>query len=232
MTCPELFRLDPRTTLAVVGTLNVVMFSAGFTGGDAAARLIFLLIPAVLAVGVGRIAAALAYLAVSLSALAVERWLLAGDLAGAGALLTGLAGLVSRLAPGLFMGYVAVVSIRVSEFMASLEELRIPRQLVIPAAVVLRFLPTVGEESAAGATARSARGGSLLRVGPLPWLEYRLIPLLISTVKSGEELSQAALTRGLGRPGRAERICRIGLRPPDVVTLLTCLAGLGVWIVG
>ena len=45
----EFFRLDPRTTIAVIGVLNVVMFSAGFTGTDAAARLVFQLIPALLA---------------------------------------------------------------------------------------------------------------------------------------------------------------------------------------
>jgi len=228
----ELFRLDPRTTLATIGLLNVVMFSAGFTGGDALARLVFQLIPALLAIGIGRFWPALAYLLISLTALAGERWLLAGELSGAGVALAGVCGLIARLAPGLFLGYVAVVSIQVGELMAALERLRIPRQLVIPAAVVLRFIPTVREESAAVASAMSARGISLGRVGPLTWLEYRLVPLLISTVKAGEELTQAALTRGLGRPGRATRICRIGLRVPDAAVFALCAVGMGFWLVG
>ncbi|MGC3954186.1 MAG: energy-coupling factor transporter transmembrane component T [Propionicimonas sp.] len=228
----ELFRLDPRTTLVVVGLLNIVMFSAGFTGSDALARLVFQAIPALLAIGIGRGRAALGYLLVTLCALATEQVLLSGDLTAAQSVVAGVAGLIARLAPGFFLGYVAVVSIRVGELMAALEQLRLPRQVVIPAAVVLRFLPTVREESVAVASALTARGISLWRVGPIAWLEYRLVPLLIATVKAGEELTQAALTRGLGRPGRADRICRLALRPADLVAWALCALGLGLWLVG
>lgn len=167
-----------------------------------------------------------------ISSLATEQWLLAGDLRGPGAILAGAAGLVARLAPGLFLGYVAVVSIRVGELMASLERARVPRQIVIPLAVVLRFIPTVREESGSVATAMTARGLSLTRVGPAAWLEYRLVPLMIFTVRSGEELTQAALTRGLGRPGEIARINGAGLKVQDVAILLVCATGVGLWFVG
>ena len=35
---------------------------------------------------------------------------------------------------------------------------------------------------------------------PFLMLEYRLVPLMVSVVKIGDELSAAALTRGLGAP--------------------------------
>ena len=41
-------------------------------------------------------------------------------------------------------------------------------------------------------------------------LEYRLIPLMMSITKIGEELSAAALTRGLG--GLKKRTCIVDLR--------------------
>jgi energy-coupling factor transport system permease protein len=125
-----------------------------------------------------------------------------------------------------------VISVRVSELMAGLEALRLPRFAVIPAAVVLRFLPTVREESRGVQAAMSVRGLSMGRVGPLPWLEYRLIPLIVSTVRCGEELSQAALTRGLGRHGRANRVARIGARPADALIWAAMAAGIGVWVAG
>jgi energy-coupling factor transport system permease protein len=228
----ELFRLDPRTTLLVVAVLNVVMFSAGFTAGAGQARLVFMAIPAVLAVGLGRWVAAVGYLAAVGGAYVLELWALGGSAGWVGVVAAGLAGLVSRLAPGLFMAYVAVISVRVSALMAGLEALRLPRFAVIPAAVILRFLPTVREESRGVQAAMTVRGLSLGRVGPLPWLEYRLVPLIVSTVRCGEELSQAALTRGLGRPGRANRIAKIGLRPADVLTLAAMAAGIGLWVAG
>ncbi|MDR1238247.1 MAG: energy-coupling factor transporter transmembrane protein EcfT [Propionibacteriaceae bacterium] len=229
----ELFRLDPRTTLLLVAVLNVVMFSAGFAAGAGVARMIFMTIPTVLAVGLGRWLAALGYTTLVWLAFSFETWSLdVWWLGGLNLILAGLASLVARLAPGIFMAYIAVISIRVGELMAGLAAIHLPRLVIIPAAVILRFLPTVREESASVQTAMSARGLSLTRVGPLAWLEYRLIPLIMSTLRCGEELSQAALTRGLGRPVRTHRIARIGMRPVDVLTLGAMVTGIGVWIVG
>lgn len=212
--------------------LNVTMFSAGFAGYDAAARLIFVVIPAILAFGMKRYLPTFMYLAVTLLALLIEHRLLVHDLTLSNAVVVGIAGLVTRLAPGLFLGYVAVISIQVGELMSALDQLRVPRQVVIPAAVVLRFIPTVKEEFASVAGAMSARGITLRRVGPLAWVEYRLIPLMISTVKSGEELAQAALVRGLGRPGATEHICVVRFRLIDFVILALTAFGMGLWIVG
>lgn len=212
--------------------LNVTMFSASFTGYDAVARLIFIAIPAILAIGMKRYLPAVIYLAITLVALGIEHSLLIHDLTGRDAVVVGLASLVARLAPGLFLGYVAVISIQVGELMAALERLHTPHQIVIPVTVVLRFIPTVKEEFAAVAGAMSARGITLRHVGPVTWVEYRLVPLLISTVKSGEELTQAALTRGLGRPGATERICDLHFRLVDFSVLTLTALGMGLWIVG
>ncbi len=228
----ELFRADPRTTLLVILLLNITMFSAGFAGYDAAARVIFIAIPAILAIGMKRYLPTFVYLAVTLLALLIEHRLLVHDLALSNAVVVGIASLVARLAPGLFLGYVAVISIQVGELMAALDQLRVPRQVVIPVAVILRFIPTVREEFVAVAGAMSARGITLRRVGPVAWVEYRLVPLMISTVKSGAELAQAALTRGLGRPGTTEHICVVRFRLVDFAILSLVTLGMGLWIVG
>ena len=56
-------------------------------------------------------------------------------------------------------------------------------------------------------------------------LEYRLVPLMISIVKIGDELSAAALTRGLGAPGKRTDICSIGFHMQDVLMIAICIAG-------
>lgn len=54
-------------------------------------------------------------------------------------------------------------------------------------------------------------------------LEYRLIPLMTCSVKIGDELSAAALTRGLGADVKRTNICKIGFRFVDYIVLLGCI---------
>lgn len=49
-------------------------------------------------------------------------------------------------------------------------------------------------------------------------LEYRIVPMMICSVKIGEELSQAALTRGLGAPVKRTNICKLGFHVQDVIS--------------
>lgn len=54
-------------------------------------------------------------------------------------------------------------------------------------------------------------------------VEYRLVPLMVSVVKIGDELSAAALTRGLGAPVKRTNVCQIGFHVQDVVAILFCI---------
>jgi energy-coupling factor transporter transmembrane protein EcfT len=119
---------------------------------------------------------------------------------------------INRMGPGLLMGYYLLSTTTVSEFIAAMEKIRLPKQIIIPLSVMFRFFPTIKEESSSINDAMRMRGirfgksrGSLLAL-----LEYRLVPLFISCVKIGEELSCSALTRGLGSPVKRTNICKIG----------------------
>ena len=63
---------------------------------------------------------------------------------------------------------------------------------------------------------------------PTALLEYRVIPLMISVVKIGDELSAAALTRGLGGLKHRTSIAAIGFTAYDLIIALLS-AGLLVW---
>ncbi len=222
-------RLDPRTLLALLFLGNIVLYSAGFSGLDMAARVCFMVIPAVVALLAGRWRAVAVYAGVTGLAFAVET--LAVRTGGAPALLVaGLAGLVTRVLPAAMYGYAFLAMTRVSELMAALERWRLPQFVVIPCAVVLRFLPTALEENRQVAQAMRARGLTLRSVGVGSWLEYRLVPLMVSTVRSGEELTQAALTRGLGAPGPYHRIARVGPGPFDGAMLGLAVVGTALWV--
>lgn len=55
-------------------------------------------------------------------------------------------------------------------------------------------------------------------------IEYRLIPLMVSVVKIGDELSAAALTRGLGAPVRRTNVCELGFHVQDIIAIVLCLS--------
>ena len=89
-----------------------------------------------------------------------------------------------------------------AQFTAALRRLKVPSAVIIPFAVVLRFIPTVIDELRAITDAMRLRGlfpGTWgLLAHPLRTAEYVLVPLLSSTTRMADELSAAALTRGLG----------------------------------
>lgn len=119
----------------------------------------------------------------------------------------------------------------VSEFVASMERMHITDKIVIPLSVIFRFFPTIGEEYRAIADAMSMRQ---IRVGgkkPLKMIEYRIIPLMVSVVKIGDELSAAALTRGLGAPVKGTNICKIGFHWQDILLILFSVLCLSVYLV-
>ena len=98
------------------------------------------------------------------------------------------------------------------------------RSVVIPVSVVFRFFPAVREEYAAIRDAMKMRGITTLR-SPMKMLEYRIVPLMMSVAKIGEELSAAALTRGLGAPRKRTNICEIGFGPLDVLFAIVSIFG-------
>lgn len=111
----------------------------------------------------------------------------------------------------------AVRTTRIDEFMAGMNRMHVPKGMTISLAVMLRFFPTIREEYAAIQDAMKMRG---IRFGggqAGKMLEYRFIPLLFSCVTIGDELSAAAVTRGLSSPVRRTDVCRIGFRRRDLL---------------
>lgn len=131
-------------------------------------------------------------------------------------------GIYTHMLPGFIMGYYLVSTTTVSEFVAAMEKMHIPQKIVIPMSVVFRFFPTVKEEYAAIRDAMKMRGITTFR-SPMKMLEYRIVPLMISIAKIGEELSAAALTRGLGAPQKRTNICKIGFGPLDIFFFLLAI---------
>ncbi len=143
-----------------------------------------------------------------------------------------LVGFVLRLLPAFAMGAYLIQSTKASEFITSLGRMHVSRNITIPISVLFRFLPTMREELKAIQDAMRMRG---IQFGtkkfwrnPIALLEYRFIPLMISVVKIGDELSASAMTRGLDNPAKRTNITKIGFTYYDFITLAISAVLLGV----
>jgi energy-coupling factor transport system permease protein len=135
-----------------------------------------------------------------------------------------------RFMPGVMMGYFLVTTTTVSDFMAAMRKMRVTEKIAIPLSVMFRFFPTVREEYADIGDAMRMRGVSLTGSKPVKMLEYRLVPMMMCSIKIGEELSAAALTRGLGAPVRRTNICKIGFHMQDIIFMALCVVSFAVYI--
>ncbi len=146
---------------------------------------------------------------------------LVGEVSGAPRVLLAMFSMfILRLMPSLVMGAYIMGTTTVSEFIAAMERLHIPRQIVIPLAVMFRFFPTVLEEFRSINTAMRMRDIRFGGKNAGKMIEYRLIPLLVCSVTIGNELSAAALTRGLSVSGTRTNICKIGFHIQDAVLVI------------
>ena len=108
--------------------------------------------------------------------------------------------------------------------------MRLSEKIIIPLSVMFRFFPTVMDEAASINAAMKMRGIHIGGRNAGKMLEYRLVPLMTCCVKIGEELSAAALTRGLGGEVRRTNICKIGFHVQDYILLGIGLIPYILWI--
>ena len=109
---------------------------------------------------------------------------------------------------------------------AALRRMHLPESIIIPCAVVVRFFPTVGEDYRHIRAAMALRGiaagrGALLR-HPVQSLEYILMPLLMNSNNVAQDLSAAALTKGIGLPGRHTCMTELRLTAWDFLYPALC----------
>ena len=130
------------------------------------------------------------------------------------------------------MGYYLLSTTKVSEFVLAMQRMHIPEAFIIPFSVMFRFFPTISEEAGSIGNAMRMRGitGKNFFKNPQAVLEYRIVPLMMSVVTIGNDLSAAALTRGLGNGKKRTSICRIGFQWKDFALMIMVTAALLVFL--
>lgn len=215
--------LDPRTKLLLLLTITTLMFSTSNRGLMNVVKPILSLIPFVLILSERRIKTAAKYLLFYIVCFALERLALTTLSGMPSFLVMAVASIMTRFAPGIMMGAYLIASTSVSDFIGAMYRMHVTEKIVIPLSVIFRFFPTISEEYQAIQDAMKMRGIRFGGRNPFLMIEYRLVPLMVSVVKIGDELSAAALTRGLGAPVKRTNLCKIGFHLQDIVAILLCI---------
>lgn len=223
----SLVPIDPRTKIILTVTISTITIAGGTGGIMNLIRPCLVALPIILLMASRKWKAAVRFSIPYVILYVLELTILPMLTGGWNFVLNAACGIYTHMLPGFIMGYYLFSTTKVSEFVAAMERLHITQKIVIPMSVVFRFFPTVKEEYAAINDAMRMRGISTLK-SPMKMLEYRVVPLMISIAKIGEELSAAALTRGLGAPQKRTNICKIGIGFIDTIFLsLSVLGWLG-----
>ena len=228
----EGFTLDPRTKLLLVFVEATLVLAV--MGGERLFwfRLVFTVLPFLLLITAKRYKTCFIGLAVLAAITLLQIYVFPYSQGIAATLLRILVTLITRFLPAYMMGAYVIRTTKVSEFKAAMERMHVPDTLTIPMCVMFRFFPTVREEWDSIRAAMKMRGIGL-RGGKMDqMLEYRLVPMISCSAKIGEELSAAALTRGLGVSKKRTNICKIGFGPADCLIFLFVILTVAWWVMG
>ena len=215
--------LDPRTSLFAIMIISMVMIGGGLTGVEYWLRIICWMIPFVFLLMGKNYRFAVTYFCLYAFASVIEGAVLQSTSGGWNLFFVIVAGIVSRFVAPMVMGYCVMQSTTVSEFVTAMERMHVPQVITIPLSVMFRFFPTISEENKAVSEAMRMRQIAGKKQSIIKKMEYELVPVMMSTVRIADELSQASLTKGLGGTIKRTHICEVGFRVRDyaLIVLLT-----------
>ncbi len=133
-----------------------------------------------------------------------------------------------KLVPAVMLCTLLVKTTKVSEFLAAIGRLNLPKGFTIALSITLRYIPTLGEEY------RSIKDAMMLRgiatnfwsvvAHPIKSMEYIYVPILTSATKIADEITCAAITRGIEKIGRRSCITKIAFSAYDILVITVYVA--------
>ena len=225
-------KLDPRTKLFMVFVVSLIVMMSATTPFLWAIRLSITLIPIILMILEKKYSSALKFLLVYASALVLTFYFLSEQSEGLiASLLIGYCGIVVQFMPALITAWYVVRTTKIGEFMSCMQKMHVPDGIAVSLAVVMRFFPTIKEEYSSINDAMRMRGVMLGGGNVLRMFEFRMIPLLFSCVNIGEELSAAAITRGLGGEVKRSSVIELKLGIADFFLMAFLTAATVIFVV-
>jgi energy-coupling factor transport system permease protein len=136
-------------------------------------------------------------------------------------------GLVHKVYPCGAMAGIMISTTKVSEFLSAMNRIHAPKKLVIPLAVMLRYLPSIREDWGFIKDAMKMRDVSPslkgLMARPGATIECVYVPMMMAASKTADELSIASITRGIENPKPRTCLTRIRFGIVDLIAVLCFL---------
>ena len=212
-------RLDPRTKLLILAVTSVSVFM----NKSIAVECVLAGIPLVLLSTSGNLKRMLKYAAFFLTLLLIQLFTVTF-----GGIVYMFAVYIRKLLPCFMLGSFLIATTSVSRFLAAITKLRLSKGLTIALAVTLRYFPTMREEWASIQDAMALRGISASAAGlishPIQTMEYIYVPLLVSASRISDEITQAAITRGIEHTGERSCIEEIAFSFADLLVVIAYAA--------
>lgn len=221
--------LDPRTKLLLCLTVTFITLANNGDGIMAYVRICVAVIPLIFLLILKKPLLVVYYVGLYVLSLTIPYWLMPHLPPIVNLLFTGMIAVSTQAIPGMSMFCFLIMTTTVSEFIAAMEHLHIPKKFSVSISSMFRFFPTIKEEYGAIRDAMKLRGIGSGR-NPVEMLEYRLVPLLMELLSIGNDLSASALTRGLDTPKQRTNVCPIGFRWQDVLAAVFCLVVIVIYI--
>ena len=202
--------LDPRTKLLLLVLANVVAFTQKATLVEFLWVALLLVLIAVCGCGRAALKLGTAFAVCLLLQMVVFPH-------GPKLLATNFTLIVSymrKIFPCLIVGTLLVQKTPASALFVALRRWHVPQSLIIPLAVTIRYFPAIREEAG---YIRDAM--KLCKVSGLQKLESFCVPLMVSATTTADELSAAAVTRGIENPAPKTSLLTLRLGVADVVVL-------------
>ena len=124
-----------------------------------------------------------------------------------------------RMLPCLLTGALLIHTCSMQEFVVAMRKLRLPQNFITAMSVTLRYFPAISEE-----IRHITDAIKLQRIPAGRKIECYLVPIMLSATRTAEELSAAAVARGIDNPQKKTGAVEIGFSATDFFCmLLTCL---------
>ncbi|RDY33055.1 energy-coupling factor transporter transmembrane component T [Lachnotalea glycerini] len=145
-------------------------------------------------------------------------------------------GLVNKVYPCGFMAGLMIKTTKTGEFMAAFYKIHIPNRIVIPFAVMLRYLPVVKEDWHYIKDAMRMRDISPsiknICLRPIMVAECLYVPLMMAASNTADELSIAAVTRGIENPNPRTSLAQIKFLLRDLLAVFAFSIYLVIGLIG